>query len=242
MSLRTSPHPGLQELSNFCNYFRKFIQRGRKSGSVQAMCKKPLVFNAPNSPGAVQATTALLCRRKSVPRVMWDNRLNPNHTQITWESSHVFEAGAAAEKSPTVPRAARVGGLYWFLLAARSGAHQTWKLHEGYKCISSNSPTSATLGQVKTPSKGCLSMTDSEQQLQDSPEGLNLLTGRRCPHGSSGAHPSGPPLRRHRTASSSPRLTAPGKGRDGGEAHLELREVLDKALRAPSTFHCLGTA
>lgn len=83
-------------------------------------------------------------------------------------------------------------------------------------------------------------MTESEQQLQNSPKGLNLLTGRRCPHGSSGAHPSGPPLHRHRIASSSPHLTAPGKGRDGRNAHLELRGGVGQGSEGPQNFS-LGT-
>lgn len=181
----------------------------------------------------------MLCRRISVPKVLCDNRSNPNHTQITWESFHMFEAGAAPEKSPTVPRGAHVGSLYWILLAARSGAHQNWKLHVNVFLQILNLHVS-NLGQVKTPSKGCLSITESEQQLQDSPKGLKLLTGRRCLHGSSGAHPSGPPLHRHRTASSSPRLTAPGKGRDGGKAHLELRGGVRQGSEGPQHFS-LGT-
>lgn len=115
-----------------------------------------------------------------------------------------------------------------------------WDTH--CKCIPSVSTrTSATLGQVKTPSKGCSSTTETEQQLQDSPKGLNLLTGRRCLRGSSGAHPSGPPLHRHRTASSSPRLTAPGEGRDGGKAFTcSSGEVLDRALRTLFTEDTTG--
>lgn len=142
---------------------------GQKSRFCPSNVRVPLVFNAPNSTGAVQETPALLSRRRSVPKVMCDNRLHPNHTQLTQESFHTFEAGAAPEKSPTVPRGAHGGSLHGFLLAARSAAHQNWKLHMGCPLethsFKFSTRTSATLGQLKTPSKGCLSITELEQQL-----------------------------------------------------------------------------
>lgn len=67
----------------------------------------------------------------------------------------------------------------------------------------------------------------------------NLLTVRRCLHGNSGAHPSTPPHHTHHTASSSPHLTAPGKGtqksrvfthRAPGCLHKAPREALPELL------------
>lgn len=58
----------------------------------------------------------------------------------------------------------------------------------------------------------CASITELKLWPRNNLKWQNLLTVRRCLHGNSGAHLSTPPHHTHRTVSSSPHLTAPGKG------------------------------
>lgn len=80
------------------------------------------------------------------------------------------------------------------------------------------------------------SITKLELQLRNSLkwQKKNLLTARRCLHGSSGAHPSILPRRMHRTASSSPHLTAPGKGMQANKTFIHSSTGLNIALKGSS--------